>query len=191
MEIFDLGALLRENSYPGRGIVLGRSADDKNAVIAYFIMGRSENSRNRIFSETEDGIRTEAFDPSKMVDPSLIIYHPVRAFNGATIVTNGPTRFVTVWQQARAILKRCAPVSLSRTARTTPRAFPALSSRTALMSCRFSRALTAIRLATSAFSLNTMHRVQVWVISSILTRPMAIRCRPLRASRRPFASKAI
>lgn len=89
MEIFDLGALLRENSYPGRGIVLGRSADDKNAVIAYFIMGRSENSRNRIFAETEDGIRTEAFDPSKMVDPSLIIYHPVRAFNGATIVTNG------------------------------------------------------------------------------------------------------
>ncbi len=89
MEIFDIAALLRENSYPGRGIVVGRSADDKHAVIAYFIMGRSENSRNRIFTETEDGIRTEAFDPSKMVDPSLIIYHPVRAFEGATIVTNG------------------------------------------------------------------------------------------------------
>ncbi len=89
MEIFDIAALLRENSYPGRGIVVGRSADDKHAVIAYFIMGRSENSRNRIFTETEDGIRTEAFDPSKMVDPSLIIYHPVRVFKGATIVTNG------------------------------------------------------------------------------------------------------
>jgi hypothetical protein len=89
MEIFDIAKLLSENSYPGRGIVVGRSTDDKYAVIAYFIMGRSENSRNRIFTETEDGIRTEAFDPSKMVDPSLIIYHPVRVYNGATIVTNG------------------------------------------------------------------------------------------------------
>ena len=89
MEIFDIAKLLSENSYPGRGIVVGRSADDKHAVIAYFIMGRSENSRNRVFAETPDGIRTEAFDPSKMVDPSLIIYHPVRVYEGATIVTNG------------------------------------------------------------------------------------------------------
>ncbi len=89
MEIFNIAELLRQNSYPGRGIVVGRSADDTSAVIAYFIMGRSENSRNRVFTETEDGIRTEAFDPSKMVDPSLIIYHPVRRWNGATIVTNG------------------------------------------------------------------------------------------------------
>ena len=74
----DLCALLRGNSYPGRGILLGRSADNKSAVIAYFIMGRSENSRNRVFEETEDGIRTKAFDESKMTDPSLIIYHPVR-----------------------------------------------------------------------------------------------------------------
>ena len=86
----DLCALLRENSYPGRGIMLGRSADGKNAVIAYFIMGRSENSRNRIFEETEDGIRTKAYDESKMTDPSLIIYHPVRRMdNGITLVTNG------------------------------------------------------------------------------------------------------
>ena len=86
----DLCALLRENSYPGRGIMLGRSADGKSAVIAYFIMGRSENSRNRIFEETEDGIRTRAFDESKMTDPTLIIYHPVRRLeNGTTIVTNG------------------------------------------------------------------------------------------------------
>ena len=89
MKIFDPAKLLSENSYPGRGIVVGRSADDKHAVIAYFIMGRSENSRNRVFTETPDGIRTEAFDPSKMVDPSLIIYHPVRVYEGATIVTNG------------------------------------------------------------------------------------------------------
>ena len=86
----DLCALLRANSYPGRGILLGRSADNQRAVIAYFIMGRSENSRNRVFETTEDGIRTRAFDESKMTDPSLIIYHPVRRLeSGLTIVTNG------------------------------------------------------------------------------------------------------
>ena len=89
MNTLDLSALLRGNPYPGRGIVLGKSADGAHAVIAYFIMGRSENSRNRIFTETEDGIRTEAFDPSKMTDPSLIIYHPVRVVGGDTVVTNG------------------------------------------------------------------------------------------------------
>ena len=89
MKLLDLTQELQRNPYPGRGIVLGRSADGKSAVIAYFIMGRSENSRNRIFSVTEDGIRTEAFDPSKMVDPSLIIYHPVRKVKNLTIVTNG------------------------------------------------------------------------------------------------------
>ncbi|MBP1737114.1 MAG: hypothetical protein H6Q60_995 [Oscillospiraceae bacterium] len=89
MQQLDLFRLLDANSYPGRGIVLGRSNDNQSAVIAYFIMGRSENSRNRVFTETPDGIRTEAFDPSKMTDPSLIIYHPVRVFDGKTIVTNG------------------------------------------------------------------------------------------------------
>ena len=89
MKTLDLTELLRANPYPGRGIVLGRSADDTKAVIAYFIMGRSENSRNRVFVETPDGIRTQAFDPSKMTDPSLIIYNPVRVFGASTIVTNG------------------------------------------------------------------------------------------------------
>ncbi len=89
MEIRNLMEELNRNAYPGRGIVLGRSADNKHAVIAYFIMGRSENSRNRVFSVTDDGIRTEAHDPSKMEDPSLIIYHPVRACKDKTIVTNG------------------------------------------------------------------------------------------------------
>ena len=87
--MFELSDLLKENAYPGRGIVLGKSADGSKAVIAYFIMGRSVNSRNRIFSKTADGIRTEAHDPSKMVDPSLIIYHPVRVLPEGTIVTNG------------------------------------------------------------------------------------------------------
>lgn len=89
MKTLDLTELLRSNPYPGRGIVLGRSADDTKAVIAYFIMGRSENSRNRVFVETPDGIRTQAFDSSKMTDPSLIIYNPVRVFGASTIVTNG------------------------------------------------------------------------------------------------------
>ena len=88
--MIDMTAYLQDNPYPGRGIMLGRSADNRYAVIAYFIMGRSENSRNRVFEETEDGIRTKAFDESKMTDPSLIIYHPVRRMdNGITIVTNG------------------------------------------------------------------------------------------------------
>ena len=84
-----LTELLSGNPYPGRGIALGRSADGKRAVMVYFIMGRSENSRNRIFEETADCIRTRAFDESRMTDPSLIIYHPVRVVEGTTIVTNG------------------------------------------------------------------------------------------------------
>lgn len=85
----NLGELLKSKTYPGRGIMLGRSADGKSAVAAYFIMGRSANSRNRIFVEDGQDIRTEAFDPSKMVDPSLIIYAPVRVLGSKTIVTNG------------------------------------------------------------------------------------------------------
>ena len=81
--MIDFLEFLRNNSYPGRGIAVG-----KNRVY-YFIMGRSVNSRNRIFSLTEDGIRTEAFDASKLVDPSLIIYHPVRSMGTDLIVTNG------------------------------------------------------------------------------------------------------
>lgn len=89
MEMLSLEKELKENSYPGRGIVIGRSADGRSAVTAYFIMGRSENSRNRIFVEDGEGIRTQAFDPAKLVDPSLIIYAPVRVLGSRTIVTNG------------------------------------------------------------------------------------------------------
>jgi len=80
---------LKANAYPGRGIVIGKSADGKKAVTAYFIMGRSVNSRNRVFVEDGDGIRTQAFDPSKLEDPHLIIYAPVRVLGNKTIVTNG------------------------------------------------------------------------------------------------------
>lgn len=89
MQLHSLKEELAGNSYPGRGIVLGRSADGKYAVCAYFIMGRSENSRNRIFVTDGDGIRTEAYDPTKVEDPSLIIYAPVRVVGEDTIVTNG------------------------------------------------------------------------------------------------------
>ena len=89
MEMISLEKELKGNSYPGRGIVIGRSADGKKAAAAYFIMGRSENSRNRVFVEDGQGIRTQAFDPEKLADPSLIIYAPVRVLGNKTIVTNG------------------------------------------------------------------------------------------------------
>ena len=89
MKPVDIKQDLAGNSYPGRGIVIGQSADGKQAVIAYFIMGRSENSRNRVFVEEGAGIRTQAFDPAKLSDPSLVIYAPVRVLGEATIVTNG------------------------------------------------------------------------------------------------------
>lgn len=89
MEKKSLAAELSSTSYPGRGIIIGKTPDGKHAAIAYFIMGRSANSRNRIFVEDGEGIRTQAFDPSKLEDPSLIIYAPVRVLGNKTIVTNG------------------------------------------------------------------------------------------------------
>ena len=89
MKMLSIAEELKNNSYPGRGIIIGRSADGTKAVTAYFIMGRSENSRNRVFVEDGNGIRTQAFDPSKLTDPSLIIYAPVRVLGNKTIVTNG------------------------------------------------------------------------------------------------------
>lgn len=89
MEMISIEKELKENSYPGRGIIIGKTPDGTKAVTAYFIMGRSENSRNRVFVEDGDGIRTQAFEPSKLSDPSLIIYAPVRVLGNKTIVTNG------------------------------------------------------------------------------------------------------
>lgn len=89
MKKLDIAKVLNENSYPGRGIIIGRTPDGTKAVTAYFIMGRSENSRNRVFAEDGKGIRTQAFDPSKLTDPSLIIYAPVRVLDNKLIVTNG------------------------------------------------------------------------------------------------------
>ena len=96
-EIGNMGQKLAENVYPGRGIVLGVTPDGKKAVAAYFIMGRSVNSRNRVFVQEPDGIRTEAHDPSLMKDPHLIIYHPVREVGQGLIVTNGD-QTDTIWE---------------------------------------------------------------------------------------------
>ena len=89
MNMLSIEQELKSNAYPGRGIILGKSPDGKKAVAAYFIMGRSENSRNRVFVEEGEGIRTQAYDPSKLTDPSLIIYAPVRVLGIKMIVTNG------------------------------------------------------------------------------------------------------
>lgn len=89
MALYDLKTLLSENSYPGRGIIIGKSSDGKKAMIAYFIMGRSVNSRNRIFERFDGGMRTKAFDESKLSDPSLIIYNPYLNLPGVDIITNG------------------------------------------------------------------------------------------------------
>ena len=92
MNIYEIGSIaekLSGNSYPGRGIILGMTPDGKHSVAAYFIMGRSVNSRNRVFLPEPDGIRTEAYDPALLKDPSLIIYHPVREYEDCLIVTNG------------------------------------------------------------------------------------------------------
>lgn len=89
MALFNLEKLLSENSYPGRGIVIGKSADGKKALMAYFIMGRSENSRNRVFEAFDGGMRTKAYDESKLSDPSLIIYNPYLSLENVDIITNG------------------------------------------------------------------------------------------------------
>ena len=89
MEMLSIAKELQGNAYPGRGIIIGKTPDGTKAVTAYFIMGRSENSRNRVFVTEGEGIRTQAYDPSKLTDPSLIIYAPVRVLGNKTIVTNG------------------------------------------------------------------------------------------------------
>ena len=97
----NLGTKLANSAYPGRGIVVGKSPNGKSAVFAYFIMGRSANSRNRIFTETEDGIRTEPYDASKVEDPSLIIYAPVRHIGKSIVVTNGDQTDTVVEHMAK------------------------------------------------------------------------------------------
>lgn len=121
MEMLSLEKELSENTYPGRGIVIGVSEDGKKAVTAYFIMGRSSNSRNRVFVTEGRRIRTEAFDPSKLEDPSLIIYAPVRVLGNKTIVTNGDrqTLYMTDLTMSSHLSSHSEADSLSLTALTT------------------------------------------------------------------------
>ena len=109
---------LQSKEYPGRGIMVGKTATD--IVMAYFIMGRSVNSQNRIFEETEDGIRTKAFDESKMVDPSLIIYHPVRKVGDVTVVTNGDQTDTIrdLWLKVTALKTLSEQENLNQTVQT-------------------------------------------------------------------------
>ncbi len=101
MAKYDLAQLLANNTYPGRGIVIGKSADGKSALFAYFIMGRSENSRNRVFESFDGGMRTKAFDESKLSDPSLIIYNPYLQLPAIDIITNGD-QTNTIYDQIKA-----------------------------------------------------------------------------------------
>ena len=131
MNVYEIGSLaekLSANTYPGRGIVLGMTPDGSKSVAAYFIMGRSVNSRNRVFLPEPDGIRTEAHDPALLKDPSLIIYHPVRKCGETLVVTNGDqTDTICEYLQRAPTLKApCARAALSRTAPTGRRASPAL-----------------------------------------------------------------
>ena len=132
----DLCALLRGNPYPGRGIVLGMTPDGKSSVAVYFIMGRSANSRNRVFAEEPDGIRTQAADPARMEDPSLIIYHPVRQMGRGLIVTNGDqTDTILEFLKQGLPSRPSARGNSSRTVPTGPRGFPGCWGPTAVTSC--------------------------------------------------------
>ena len=111
MKAVELTNLLKENTYPGRGIALGVTPNGKQAVMVYFIMGRSANSRNRVFDPIEGGIRTMAADPAKLEDPSLIIYNPVRTLGNDHIVTNGDqtTPFMSISNRGKPLRMLCAP----------------------------------------------------------------------------------
>ena len=137
MYMKNLEVELKENTYPGRGIVIGESKDGKKAVTAYFIMGRSANSRNRVFTAKDGGIITEAADPSKLEDPSLIIYAPVRVLGKTTIVTNGDQTdtIFDLMSQGKSFADALRTRTFEPTAPTTPPASPACSTRTAATPC--------------------------------------------------------
>ena len=116
MEMLSIEKELQGNSYPGRGIIIGKSADGTKAVTAYFIMGRSENSRNRVFVEEGEGIRTQAFDPSKLTDPSLIIYAPVRVLGNKTEIRR--ILSTRAWINNLHLNSHSEAVNLNRTDRT-------------------------------------------------------------------------
>ena len=151
---------LQANAYPGRGLMLGCTPNADTYVMVYFIMGRSENSRNRVFVPTEDGIRTEAFDPSKCSDPSLIIYHPVRVYNGMTIITNGDQTDTIrdALAEGKSYIDALRTRRFQPDDRTLPHAFPRYTILMALMRCQFSSTFTAIQMPASVISLSMTSR---------------------------------
>ena len=124
MNVRSLEQELKTNAYPGRGIVIGETGDGRYAVTAYFIMGRSANSRNRVFVTEGEGIRTQAFDPEKLEDPSLIIYAPVRVLGNKTIAVIRRIPFMREWIISLPLSSLCAAVSLSRMLPTIRPGFP-------------------------------------------------------------------
>ena len=176
---------LQQNTYPGRGIVIGRSKDGKNAMIGYFIMGRSENSRNRIFAKEPDGIRTEAFDPAKLVDPSLIIYHPVRVVGDTTVVTNGDqTDTVADFLKEGKIFEEALRTRTFEPdgPNWTPR-ISGMVEKNGDYRLSILKSADGDENSTRRYSLSTPLPAQVRVISSTPMSTMATPFRPLRASR--------
>ena len=186
MEKMSLKNELSGNSYPGRGIIIGKSADGKHAITAYFIMGRSENSRNRVFVEDGEGIRTQAFDPSKLTDPSLIIYAPVRVLGNKTIVTNGD-QTDTIYE---LMDKQQTFEQALRTREFEPDApnyTPRISGIMHIENGKFNYAISILK---TVIPLPMRIRKQVRIILSILIWEMAIRCQVLRESRHRLQSRA-
>lgn len=195
MTLLSLKQELSGNTYPGRGIVAGRSADGRYAVTAYFIMGRSVNSRNRVFITDGEGIRTQAFDPSKLTDPSLIIYAPVRVLGEHTIVTNGD-QTDTVYDGLKAG-KTFAEALESRefepdAPNYTPRISALLTVKDGAYSCRMSilKSADGILPAASALPSITIIPGQGKDILSILTSLTAARFRVSGESRPEWPSRA-
>ena len=174
----DLLTYLKERPYPGRGILLGATPGGK-AVCAYFIMGRSENSRNRVFEKTDDGIRTRAWDESKMTDPSLIIYHPVRRMaDGTLIVTNGDQTDTVrdFLAQGKGWLEAlCSRTFEPDEPNWTPRVSGLIKPAGAICSLS-SRLRAESRTAASAFSIPMTRPRPAWAISSAPMRASAPRC---------------
>lgn len=188
MQIQSLSKELSATTYPGRGIVLGKSADARCFYIAYFIMGRSENSRNRIFEIDGRGIRTKAFDESKMVDPSLIIYAPVRVCGDVTIVTNGDQTdtIYDALEAGKTFEEALRSAPLSRTPPILPPAFPVWwSRRPTATACPFSNPPTAIPHPPGGISLIMTRPAPAKAISSTPTSRTGTPCPLSRESRFP------
>ena len=188
MKMVAISQELSSTSYPGRGIIIGRSADGSKAVTAYFIMGRSVNSRNRVFVEDGEGIRTEAFDPSKLEDPSLIIYAPVRVLGNKTIVTNGD-QTDTIYEGMDRQLTFEQSLRSREFEPDAPNYTPRISGILHVENAKFNyamsilKATTAIRIPATAIHLHTITCLLVKATLFILIWVMAIHCQVLRASR--------